>query len=67
MKGKIEAIYPEGRSSVYSYVCRGEEGVFSFPVGWRYHRDILEEEGNPVGREIAYKGDTEPPTLWFLD
>lgn len=66
--GKIQAIYPEGYSSVYVYQCRGkEDGLFRFPVEWRYHLDILENEGYPVGREIEYKYDVEPPTLEFLD
>ena len=67
MKGRIRAVYPEGRSSVYSYVCRGDEGVFSFPVEWRYHIDIVESEGYPVGREIDYDDDIEPPVVRFLD
>lgn len=66
--GKILGIYPEGHSSVYSYVCRGEEdGLFSFPVEFRYHMGILENEGDPIGRKIEYKDDIEPPSLRFLD
>ena len=49
MKGKIRSIYPSGRSSVYNYLCEGEEGLFSFPVEFRYHLEILENEGYPVG------------------
>lgn len=67
MKGKIKAIYPTGRSSVYNYSCLGEEGRFSFPVEFRYHLEILENEGNPVGREVEYRDDIEPPYLRFLD
>ena len=67
MKGKIEAIYPEGRSSVYTYFCRGVDGSFSFPVEWRYHLDVLENEGYPVGREIEYNDDIDPPVVRFLD
>lgn len=52
---------------MYNYVCGGEEGVFSFGVEWRYHRDILENEGYPVGREIDYDGEIDPPALRFLD
>ncbi len=66
MKGKIKAIYPEGRSSVYNYVCSGEDGVFSFPVEWRYHMNILENEGYPVGREIEYDDEIEPAVLRFI-
>jgi hypothetical protein len=65
-RGKIQAIYPEGHSSVYNYVCRGEDGLFSFAVEWRYHLDILENEGYPVGREIDYDDRTDPPVVRFL-
>ena len=67
MKGKIQAIYPKGRSSVYNYVCLGEDGLFSFPVEFRYHMDILECEGYPVGREVDYRDDIDPPVVRFLD
>ena len=67
MKGKIQAIYPEGRSSVYNYVCLGEDGLFSFPVEFRYHMDILENEGYPVGREVEYQDDIDPPSLRFIE
>ncbi|UCF84585.1 MAG: hypothetical protein JSV50_02845 [Desulfobacteraceae bacterium] len=67
LKGKIQAIYPEGRSSVYSYTCLGDGGLFSFPVEWRYHMDILENEGYPVGKEIEYDDHIEPPMVRFLD
>lgn len=65
--GKIQAIYPEGRSSVYSYLCRGEDGLVSFPSEFRYHMDILEGMGDPVGREVEYKDEIDPPSLMFLD
>ena len=52
MKGRIRAVYPEGRSSVYNYVCLGDEGMFSFPVEWRYHIDILESGGIPQGGRL---------------
>ena len=67
MKGKIQKIYPEGRSSVYNYTCLGRDGLFSFPVEFRYHMDILESEGYPVSREIDYRDDIDPPCLRFLD
>jgi len=66
--GKILGIYPEGRSTVYSYLCRGEDDrLLSFPVEFRYHMDILENEGNPVGWKVEYRDDIEPPTIRFLD
>ncbi|MCK4784954.1 MAG: hypothetical protein KAV87_14475 [Desulfobacteraceae bacterium] len=65
--GKIQAIYPEGRSSVYNYSCLGEDGLFSFPVEFRYHMDILENEGYPVGREVEYDDGIDPPVIRFLD
>ena len=67
MKGKIRAIYPEGRSSVYNYTCLGKDGLFSFPVEFRYHVDILESEGIPIGRKIEYRDDVDPPYLKFID
>ena len=67
MKGKIQAIYPEGRSSVYNYTCLGKDGLFSFPVGFRYHVDILESEGIPIGRKIEYRDDVDQPYLKFID
>jgi hypothetical protein len=67
MKGKISAIYPEGPSSVYRYICQGEGGLFSFAVEWRYHRDILESEGEIIGRMIEYDNDSDPPIMSFLD
>jgi len=54
MKGKIQVISPEGHSSVYNYTCLGEEGMFSFPVEFSYHMQILENEGYPVGRKVEY-------------
>ena len=67
MKGKIQAIYPEGRSSVYNYTCLGKDGLFSFPVEFGYHVDILESEGIPIGKKIEYRDDVDPPYLKFID
>lgn len=67
MKGKIESVYPSGHSSIYNYTCQGEDGRFSFPVEFRYHMDILENERNPVGKEVKYRDDIDPPVLEFLD
>ena len=67
MKGKIQAIYPKGGLSVYNYTCLGKDGSFSFPVEFRYHMDILENEGYPVGREVEYDDDIDPPVVRFLD
>jgi hypothetical protein len=66
-RGRIQAIYPEGHSSVYLYQCRGEDGLFSFPVEWKYHMAILENEGDPKGRKIDYDDGVDPPTVRFLD
>jgi hypothetical protein len=66
-KGKIKAIYPHGHSSVYSYVCENRDGLFSVPVEWRYHRGILESEGEIIGRKIDYDDGIDPPVLRFLD
>ena len=67
MKGKIQTIYSEGRSSVYNYTCLGKDGLFSFPVEFSYHVDILESEGIPIGRKIEYRDDVDPPYLKFID
>ena len=67
MKGKIRSIYPSGRSSVYNYLCEGEQGLFSFPVEFRYHMEILENEGYPVGKEVEYRDDMDPPVVSFFD
>jgi hypothetical protein len=67
MKGRIQAIYPEGRSSVYAYFCKGDNGKFSIPVEHRYHSMILKNEGNIIGRVIEYDSDMDPPLLKFLD
>ena len=67
MKGKIQGIYPQGGSSVYNYICEGEGGLFSFPVEWRYHMEIVENEGIPIGREVEYENDMDPPSIRFLD
>lgn len=58
-------IYPPGVSTVYPYVCDGEDGRFNFPVEHRFHFDILESEGDPVGRMIEY--DDVSKGLRFLD
>ena len=65
MKGKIKAIYSDGISTVYNYICRGEDGLFNFPVKHRYHYDILESENGSIGSEIEY--DSETKGLSFLN
>jgi len=65
MRGKITAIYPEGLSTLYNYVCKGEEEIFNFAVDHRYHFFLLENEGDPVGRDIEY--DDVSRGLSFLD
>ena len=67
MKGKIQAIYPEGLSTVYLYFCEGEDRRFSVPVDHRYHSMILEHEGDIIVRDIEYDSDMDPPSLRFLD
>lgn len=67
MKGKIQTIYREGLSTVYNYVCRGGEGAFSFLVEHRYHLDILEHKGDPVGRKVEYDDEIDPLAVRFLD
>jgi len=66
MKGKIIAVYPEGPSSVYRYLCKGDQSLFTVPVEWRYHMEILENEGEILGREIEYL-DLDPPLIRFLN
>jgi hypothetical protein len=65
MKEKIQTIYPGGRSYVYSYTCLGKGGLFSFPVKLRYHMDILENDGYPIGREVEFDNGIDPPILRF--
>ena len=68
MRGKIVDVYLKGISTVYKYLClEDDDSLFSFPVEHRYHRDILEGVGNPVGREIEYDSYSEPPVVRFLD
>ena len=67
MRGKIKSIYPEGMSTVYVYLCDGEDGGFSVPVEHRYHSVILEHEDRIIGREIEYNDNIDPPVICFLD
>jgi hypothetical protein len=68
MRGKILDVYPKGISTVYKYLCLDEgDDLFSFPVEHRYHFEIIEGVGNPIGREIEYDNDVDPPYLMFLD
>jgi hypothetical protein len=67
MKGKIVDIQPPGMSTVYNYICIGDDNnLLSFPVEARYHSEILEGVGQPIGREIEYDGGVEPPVVRFL-
>jgi hypothetical protein len=66
MKGRIQGIYPEGGSSVYNYICAGEGGLFSFPVKRRYHIQIVENAGIPIGRWLNMK-KISPPSIRFLN
>lgn len=65
--GRITDVYPKGSSSVYRYTCHGEGGLFSFPVEWRYHIEILKSEGDIIGRLVEYDDGSDPPVLRFLD
>jgi hypothetical protein len=68
MRGKILGVYPKGVSTVYKYLCLDDDNsLFSFPVEHRYHCEILEGIGDPVGREIEYDGGVEPPVVRFVD
>ena len=67
MFGRIRAIYPEGPSSVYSYLCEGEDGWFCFPVEFKYHIEILDVGRPLIGRLIEYNDDLDPPVVEFLD
>lgn len=68
MRGKILSIQPRGMSTVYSYLCRDDEGSrFSFAVEHRYHREILMDIGDSIGRDIEYHDELDPPYLRFVD
>ena len=67
MKGKLLDIQPRGMSTVYLYMCAGDDDMFSFPVEHRYHREILMDIGDPIGREIEYDDGVEPPYVRFVD
>ena len=68
MKGKIIDIQPRGMSTVYKYSCLEDgNGMFSFPVEHRYHREILMNVGDLIGRVIEYNDDVDPPYLRFVD
>jgi hypothetical protein len=67
-EGTVKGVYPEGTSSLYIYVCeKDDKMLFTVPVEHRYHKDILESEGNPVGRRISYIDDVDPPVIEFLE
>ena len=67
MKGKLVDIQPRGMSTVYSYLCRDDGGSrFSFAVEHRYHREILMDIGDPIGRDIEYDDGVEPPYVRFI-
>ena len=68
MKGKLIDIQPRGMSTVYNYIClEDDDNLFSFPVEHRYHREILMDIGNPIGREIEYDNGVDPPYVRFID
>lgn len=45
---------------------QAKSGIASFPVEWRYHIDIVENEGYLIGREVEYDDAIDPPILRFL-
>jgi hypothetical protein len=68
MKGKLIDIQPRGMSTVYSYICLNyENNIFTFPVEHRYHREILMNVGDLIGRDIEYDDDVDPPYLRSVD
>jgi hypothetical protein len=55
-------------STVYSYICLNyENNIFTFPVEHRYHREILMNVGDLIGRDIEYDDDVDPPYLRSVD
>ena len=67
MKGIIESIDPKGIAPSYRYLCRGDDGPFSFRVEFSHHRGILDCEGRIIGREIEYHEEMDPSEIKFLD
>ncbi|UCG04917.1 MAG: hypothetical protein JSV83_13405 [Desulfobacterales bacterium] len=66
-RGKILEIQPRGMSTVYNYICIGDDNnFFSFAVEARYHSEIIEGIGNPIGSEIEYNDRTDQPIVRFL-
>ena len=66
--GKLIDIQPRGMSTVYSYICRNDDdNLFIFPVEHKYHREILMNIENLIGREIEYDDDVNPLDVSFVD
>ena len=66
--GQFTDIQPRGISTVYNYMCaENDKDLFSFPVEHRYHREILMNIGDPIGREIEYDDSVDPPYVRFVD
>ena len=61
MRGRIIGI--TGGGTLYNILVHGEEGLFSIPVEHRYFWDIMESEGDTLGREIEYRDDC----IYFID
>ena len=61
MRGKIIGV--AGGGTLYSILVYGEEGLFSIPVEYRYFWNIIEREGDILGREIEYRGEH----IYFID
>jgi hypothetical protein len=66
-RGKILDIQSKGISTVYNYICIGDDNnLFSFPVEHRYHRELLIEIGDLIGMNIEYHDSKDPPYLRFV-
>lgn len=61
MRGKIIGV--TGGGTLYSILVYGEKGLFSIPVEHRYFWNIIESEGDILGREIEYRDDC----IYFID
>lgn len=56
VKGKIIGII--GGGTVYGILINGEEGLYNIPVEHRCYQNIIEGEGDIVGKRIEYEDDT---------
>ena len=61
MKGKIIGV--TGGGTLYGILVQGDKGLFNIPVEHRYFWNIIENEGDIVGKKIEYKDDK----IFFLE